>query len=507
MVLSQIASSVASQDTTSRSYAPRARAGFVVAFGLLVAGARGATAQPKPTPDPRPAATAAPSAPPAPPATAPRRSQPAIARIAESLARDLEQARAPALVIAGPLVSDTASPRGAQLAVSLATQLAGRRGKGSRAHAEPATLETAREMARNERAFVHLAVEIAAGQVRVTADVFPVPSTVWARIRDPQPGPIAHAFAQAPIDAEIRSFLAPIPLSAVSVARARNFESDVVALACGDVDQDGALEIVSVSRRRVTTLRLRDGKVTPLLSRNWPDLVGVSPSPLREPIGFATITLRAAPLAAGSGDSDPGAGQTFLDVGLTDRARSVRLDGQLKLVSTMGGVAVPDGEGTACTRTSGLVITGPVGPCAIGDPLTRSASVGGQYDAFASALLFTARGEPFTVWAGREHRLLELRDDSGRKQILDAAGAQLAVGDLDQDGQPEIITSLDVQSPLEDAVVVRAWPRTASPAVKPREIMRLPAAAGVHAITVCPPDGPGRAPFAVATADEIWVVR
>jgi hypothetical protein len=496
--------------TSPRARGNGARAGLFVVLGILVAGAGGAAAQPRPkppAPDPNPTATSAPAAPPAPAPAPPRRSQPAIARIAESLARDLEQARAPALVIAAPLVSDTLAPRGQQLAVSLATQLAGRRGKGSRAHTEPAALGPAREAAQNERAFVHLAVEIAAGQLRVTADVFPVPRTVWARIRDPEPGPIAHAFAQAPIDAEVRSFLAPIPLSAVTVARARNFEGDVVALACGDVDQDGALEIVSVSRRRVTTLRLRDGKVLPLLSRNWPDLVGVHPAPLREPIGFATIALRAASISPDAGETDPGALHAFVDVGLTDRARSVRLDAKLKLVSTMGGVAVPDGDGTACTRTSNLVITGPVGPCATGDPLTRSASVGGQYDAFASASLFTTRGEPFTVWAGREQRLLELRDDSGRKQILDPAGAQLAVGDLDQDGQPEIITSLDVHNPLEDAVVVRAWSRTASPAVKPREIARLPAAAGVHAITVCPPDGPGRAPFAVATADEIWVVR
>jgi hypothetical protein len=39
------------------------------------------------------------------------------------------------------------------------------------------------------------------------------------------------------------------------------------------------------------------------------------------------------------------------------------------------------------------------------------------------------------------------------------------------------------------------------------EILRLPAPAGVRAIAVCPPDGAARAPFAVATADEIWVVR
>ena len=470
--------------------------GGLIATALVFGAARTAAAQPKPPP-PTAAPTATGPAPPSAPRTAP-----AIARVAEALARDLEPTQARTLVIAAPLVSDTAAPRAAQLVASLAAQLAGRRGKGARAHTEPAAQRLAREIARNETAFIYLSVEIALGQLRVAADVYPIPRTVWAKIRDPEPGPIAHAFAQAPIDAEVRGYLAPVPLAAALVTRAKNFEGDVVALACGDLDQDGALEIVSVSRRRVTTLRLRDGKVLPLASRSWPDLVGVHPAPLREPIGFATIVQRDPPPP-----DDPRAPARFLDLGLTDRARSVRLDGQLQLVATFGGFAVPDGDGTACTRTSGLVITGPVGPCMSGDPPTRSLSVGGQYDAFTSALLFTARGEPFTVWAGREQHALELRDDAGRKQILDAAGAQIAVGDLDQDGQPEIIASLDVQNPLEDAVVVRAWARTATPAVKLRETARLPAAAGVHAIAVCPPDGPGRAPFVVATADEIWVVR
>jgi len=85
----------------------------------------------------------------------------------------------------------------------------------------------------------------------------------------------------------------------------------------------------------------------------------------------------------------------------------------------------------------------------------------------------------------------------------------IAVGDLDQDGDPEIIAGLDTPNPFEDAVVVRTWSRasTVPGASRVREIMRLPAAAGVRAVAACPPDGPGRAPFIVATADELWVVR
>ena len=46
-----------------------------------------------------------------------------------------------------------------------------------------------------------------------------MPRTVWAKIRDPIPAPVAHVFAEAPIDAEVRSYLAPIPLVAAQIDR------------------------------------------------------------------------------------------------------------------------------------------------------------------------------------------------------------------------------------------------------------------------------------------------
>ncbi|WP_437673448.1 hypothetical protein [Sorangium sp. So ce131] len=453
----------------------------------LLALAPPAAAQPAPAP-PRPAA----------PAPKPPRS--AVARAVEALARSLGAVPGRVLVAAAPLASDAPAPRGAQLAATLAAQLAGKLGEGARAHKEPIPLPDAREAARDDAALVHLAVEIAAGRLRVTADAYPVPRTVWARIRDPEPGPVAHAYAEAPLDAEIRSFLAPIPLVAAKIDRAKNFEGDVVALACGDLDADGSLEILSVSRRRVTTLRLRGGRVVPLQSRSWPDIVGVHPSPLREPLAFATLVEREQ-----DGELLP----PFADVGLTDRARSVRFDGKLQALAELPGLAIPDAGGSACAAISGPLLTGPLGPCAAADPAPATPALSGRYDALASARLASARGEPFAVWATRERGAVEIRDSAGRRKVVGSAGAQLAVGDLDQDGEPELIASLDVLDPLEDAVVVWSWRRRAGAPERaaPEEVLRLPAPAGVRALAVCPPDGAGRAPFAVATADEIWVVR
>src|SRR5262249_38975731 len=164
--------------------------------------------------------------------------------------------------------------KGDRLALAVASQIAGRFQNASHAHAEVASLAAARGVASTAAApaLVHIAVEIAAGKLRVTADEYPGPHTVWSRIRDPQPAPVAPAFAEAPIDAEVRSYLAPIPLVSAQIDRGRNFESEVVAVACGDLDGDGSSEIATVSRRRVTTSRIRGGKVEPLHGRGWIDL-------------------------------------------------------------------------------------------------------------------------------------------------------------------------------------------------------------------------------------------
>jgi hypothetical protein len=86
---------------------------------------------------------------------------------------------------------------------------------------------------------------------------------------------------------------------------------------------------------------------------------------------------------------------------------------------------------------------------------------------------------------------------------LPPAGAQLALADIDGDGNPEIASSLDVLDPATDALVISSL----QPGKSPQERFRVAVPSGVRAITTCPADGPGPAPIVLATNDGLWVVR
>lgn len=433
-------------------------------------------------------------APPSAPASKPSRA--AVSRVVEALASDLTKVPKGAFVVAAPFVSEPVAPKGAQLAALLASQLSGRLGGGARSFGEPLALAEAREKAHGSPALVYVSATVSSGKLRVAVDVFPVPKTIWSRIRDPEPGPRLHAFAEASVDAEVRSYLAPIPLVAANVARAQNFETDVLALACGDLDGDGALEILSVSRKRVTTLRLREGKVVPLRSRAWPDLSPLSSSPFREPIGLAGLATQTGP---------DGSVLRFADVGQTDRDKSVRLDAELLVVGSAAGLPLVVGDASACVRRAPPLLSAPISPCFAGDP-PPSLALPGTFDALASASLVSPNGQAYWVLASRDARgVVTLRDEAGHQAVVEGVGAQLALGDLDQDGEPELVSALDALGAEVDAVVVRSWSREKPSRMK--EAYRLPAAAGVTALGICPPDDAFRAPLVVATTDEIWVVR
>jgi hypothetical protein len=410
-----------------------------------------------------------------------RGSRGALTDLACELARALGPTSEPLLVVSGPLVSELEPRDPARLAGRIATLVASALGGGARADAEVRDLAGARRAA-SQGPFVYLALRLTRDRLEVTADRYAPSPRFWARVKSPTPPVAAHAFASRPLDAELRSYLPPVPLIAKIRERVDGADSDLTAVACGDTDGDGSNELLLVGRRRITVGRVRDEKLVVERSASWSELVPVAPAPLREPL--ASVRL-----------DRPGS----ISVGLSDRAEAVELDGKLAKKKTLGR-RLPWPAG-GCAELVDDLLAGRSVPCGG----TTGPSFDGVLDAISSARLSLASGEPRIVSAARsaEDGSVTVQDGTGKVLRLERAGAQLALGDLNGDGTFELVTSLDTLNPAEDAVVVSS----AAPSGKLEEKFRVPMPAGVRALGICPLEGAGIAPIAVATGEGLWILR
>jgi hypothetical protein len=416
-----------------------------------------------------------------------------MAQIATRVATDLATAKDPAIFIA-PLRSDEPITRGNDLANKLVTLVAGAFGPGASVSVEPVTLATALTLARKAKWIVHLQPEIARGQLQVNADAYRPMRNVWDRARQPSPAPAAHGFASGRIDGEVRAYLAPVQLVTGRIDRVAVEDRDVVAVACGDLG-DGGLEIVTLGRRRIAVGRARAGHFVARKSAALRDLSPVAPAPLREPIGGIAIVPQRAGRPA------------FIDVGITDRAKGSRFDLDLQRIGTIAGVPFATPFGDACANFQGSTANSLVAKCADADAPSDAIEIDTPLDASAAATYVAPDGSARAILATRDPRTSELRlRADGKTASLPGAGAQVALGDLDQDGSPEIISTLDVLPQAQgaaDALVVTTWQSDGTL----RERARTPVPSGVRAVAACPPDGAGPAAIVVATQGELWIVR
>jgi hypothetical protein len=450
-------------------------------------------------------------------------------------ARSLLAPATGAVVVAAPLEADDPAPRGDALALRVAEGVAARIGGGAKAHPQTAQLATARALAGRASALVYVRAAIVKGDLRATLDVYPPMANAWDRIRNPLPAPTTHAVRSAKIDASVRAYLAPLRLEQASVERARHDEGEVLAAACGDADGDGDNEIVLVSAARVALGRLRAGRFVAERTASWSTLGPVLPVPMREAMGAAVIA--------------PGA----VAVGSTARG-GMRLTPALALDAPLVGLPVWAGDDVACLRpepSAGAFDGAPIDCSLRGEARPRMAVPAPRFDAFAAAIVADAQGNA--------HAVVAVREPSGRLRLkagdtLGLAegtfGAQLAVGDLDQDGVPEIATSADVlpggaqAARADDAIDVATWswssvaagsapgtPSGPSPAAgaagatgatgwpgasegpggptnaELRGRFHLVAPGGVRALAMCPPGDHGAPALVAVVGGEVWIVR
>jgi hypothetical protein len=385
-------------------------------------------------------------------------------------------------VVSAPLAADVTLKSPAALARRVARVVAGGLGKGS--SDELAGLGRARTLASSAGTLIHLRPQLRQGRLEVVADVYPVPKSFWDRVRDPRPNPMRHTFSSRAIDAEVRSFFPPVPLVAQKIDRAQSPEPHPLAVACADVNRDGALELVLVGRHRIRVGRIRGAQFRTSTSLAWSELSPVSRSPLRQPLGAIFV------------------GPSHVDIGISDRLDAVRLDSALKLERKLGR-RVPWPAG-GCSRVVGTRVRPEIEACAPGDPAPAIARMV-ETDALGGASWVDAQGTRHTAFAAKifnENKVV-VTDASGASATITGLGAQLSLADLDYDGRPELIAGADTLMPAGDALIVYTWQQDG----RIVERYRVSVPTGVFAVGVCPAVDGGLRPIALATRGQVWILR
>jgi hypothetical protein len=320
---------------------------------------------------------------------------------------------------------------------------------------------------------VELTIEKSAGVLRVTADVRRA-TGLWQRIRHAKPSAERHGFVEAPLDAELRALIPPPPLVVSEVLKLKAPERGIVAMACGRLGNDGGQELALVSRSSVRVGRVVGRVFTERKRAAWSALSAVAAAPLREPIASAEITPDGA-----------------LRVGLSDRRDGLTLSRGLDVLARFEGLMPAPGGG--CVERSSLGVLARFQSCSRPGPAT-----GPTQPTTLDALAGVPKAQ-----LGRDissGRLSGARPELSR--ATHRVGAQLAMGDADSDGDPELAYSVDTLEGANDRLTLvtlqgnRLTPR-----------FELPAPS-ISAVAICGQrEGPGMAALVLATGDELWLIR
>jgi hypothetical protein len=404
-----------------------------------------------------------------PPSAAPA-GPPSVERLAQLVAEDV-RGRTPEPPVAVHLSG--ASP---ELRRSVATLLASRLAAAElgpivvEAPSPEAAEATAREQ--GARALVRLTISVQNGALVSSGDLLGTWVNFWSGRTPSRPSAPAAALAHSvPADAGALA-LAAVPSQAASAssplavtsgprpvrlmgASLVRLEQVPAALAAGDLDGDGKDEVAVLTERAVSVFA-DDGR---LLARRELEGLPLSPAPPREPFGVVAIIPQPARLAAWSARYAHG------EVLVFDKARST-----LRSLGPLDTAAL--GASERATFTSGQTTFTPEVRLGEGRILSVPA--------------------PFTSASIAPPRMLFVHLDGTASLYprattppirIQGLGAGSALGDLDGDGTPELITTAPQLFPAPDAVRVYALTGDDPTAHSVLWQSALPAGRAIHVVT------------------------
>lgn len=348
---------------------------------------------------------------------------------------------------------------------------------------DPQSMQSAWKKAGGASRLVYVDLELLRGELRGSLDVHARSTNFWERLKGGKPAPVAHAFASAPIDAEVRSFLPSLSLEEAKLHPYKLGGLVAQAISCGELGDRPGNSLAVLTARELVVGRLVHGAFVPERRIPAAALGARLPVGLRPPLANVVATGDwERPLAVGSSERN---GTLF--------------DHALVPSQALGGVPFVGAAGLACADVD-PVQGGFVGlPHACTGGAASSAPKADVYDALAFASVVGKDGSTRPAWAARDLAGKLTLDVGGVRSVTEAVGAQVALGDLDQDGALEVVYTLDGS---DDAVAIATHDGKAL-----RLRKRWPTKAPVTALAVCPPDGFGALAVAAVVGDEVWIVR
>lgn len=404
--------------------------------------------------------------------TDPRRVSSSLTYLACSLRDNLPPLQPDTLVVSRPLAQ--ASPEGARafaerLSLLLSSALGAQNGG---VVLGPVPQASAR--------VVLLEPQLSGNLVQVNATVIGERASVWARLRGATHQVLAHAFSSRPLDVELQSYLPKVPLVRPSLRSYASPVGQLNAIACGDIDGDGALEVAVANRQEVALGTLTDAGFVPRKVTALNTLSAVAVVPLREPVAALWFN------------------DSTLELSSTDRQQWLALGADLQpLTKSSGQLGLGPGWCAARTAASGET---KAFPCQTPPKLSDATAV--NLDRVVALSRPNAK-TPVLAWRDAGSGVVSVQTER-RTFVLPDRGAQFALDDLDHDGALEVVTTSRTLLRAEDHLWVHSLPETTTDAAL---IWDFPVPSGVDAVAICPAEVAAPSAILFASNDRIGVLQ
>lgn len=345
--------------------------------------------------------------------------------------------------------------------------------------------EARTEARRRNLALLYVEPSLRNGTLSLDVTFTQWPSSFWQRVLLPQGTVTHHSLLKESADEVLRRLLPPPKGLLTTLLKFPNPVHSPVALACGDLDQDGGAELLIVGRHEIAVGRFEGRKFLKEASVLWSTLSAVAAAPLRSPIAAAQLTPEG------------------VIVGLSDRENLVHLNARLEKLEEAPSAYPVSARSCVTFGPTGLGNTESSCLSTKSPPSTPHSS---EFDAVARGQVTEESGVVSRVRSQLTHggvtqSTIESGLRAGQTIETSGLGAALVWADLEGDGTLELLASGPGISAKSDEISLL---RLEEKGLK--RLKRLKSGE-VHALAACPFTGENPLPVIAAVGRELWLLR